>query len=239
MRWSIRLANHKILLLLLPLVFVTALSATLQECNNGQNANNTTGGCGSYTQSEAFVYVKAPPPTIMPFGSGNYTFSYQYCVPFNLVSGNYIPWTSAMSGDWKFWVSVIDENQNCSQQSRFIFQNKFCGNPVVMTEQVGNTISYPGGYSAYNELLYVPIATNKPLRFTVTAVTNCSLCVCSDCPTTPYTGNNAWQFTNQVTYDAGEVAAIASSNYPNFTAGQLHAINPIYFNCNSPAVICP
>ncbi|MCW5908638.1 MAG: hypothetical protein KIS94_12320 [Chitinophagales bacterium] len=234
--------NNKAVLYFLPLMLFVFLSATLQDCNSGQTANNTTGGCGGYSQGTGFVYVKAPPPSTLQVYTNNYTFSHQYCVPFYLVAGKYIPWTAAMGNGWKLWVSVIDENQNCQQETRFIFQDKFCGNPVYITELVGSTVSYPGYYTAYDELLYIPVATNKPLRFTVSAITNCNECICFNCGTHTYVGDNAWKFTTQVSYDAAEVSVIVSSNYPNFTAGQLYAVNPIYFNCNNSnvaALQCP
>lgn len=147
-----------------------------------------------------------------------------------------------MTNGWKFWVSEIDEDQGCPEEGRFIFQDKFCGNPVNITELNGHTVSYSGGYYAPNELLYVPVATNKALTFTVSAVTNCNLCICSSCSTTAYPEDNAGKFKSHVSYDAGQVAYMLSGSNPYFSAAQLSTISilyPIYFDCSAADVQCP
>lgn len=227
----------------LKLLIVSAmiiLKITMSSSTCGSSPNNGTGmACDAIIQSYAYLKTSMPPdPVVIPWG--NYQFNQQYCVPFSLANGSDVTWVDAMSNGWNFWVNVADPD-GCS--SPFNFNQKMCGSPVMQSNIGGYTISYPGSFYASSELLKVPIASNRAMRFIVTATTNCNQCICNSCPPYEsygtYGSYTAWKFSTYKDYDAGAVSYILSSFDPTFTAGTLEPLNSIYYGCDNSDLQCP
>lgn len=198
-------------------------------------ANNVTGSCAQISNGIGYIRVQPPQSAVqLNLGGTTYTFSHQFCVPFSIPGGK-IGWLDAMTNGWKFWPSVIDEPPICS--SVFQFQYKFCGDPVQMNPISGNNVAYPGSLEIYGNELKVPINTQRGLRFTLSAVTNCDNCICNACSTATFPSVSNWQFRSFQNYSADDVAYLSLGNSV-FDIPTLQPIS-IFFNCTNSANNCP